>query len=63
MSTAVRSSGRVHADPIPNIRAAGHIIAFGGETADLCLKGDYNQQGAAPGTPEYIKKYRKSFQN
>lgn len=30
-------------DPIPNIRAAGRIIALGGEGTEYCLKGDiYN---------------------
>jgi hypothetical protein len=27
-------------DPIPNIRAAGKIIAFGQEGADICMKTD-----------------------
>lgn len=27
-------------DPIPNIRAAGRIIAMGGEGTEYCLKGD-----------------------
>lgn len=47
-------------DPIPNIRAAGRIIAMGGESADICLKGDI-YSGEQPGTPEHIKKYRKTF--
>lgn len=51
-------AGRV--DPIPNIRAAGRIIAMGDVSADICLKGDaYGEAG--PGTPEHIKRYRKTF--
>jgi len=49
-------------DPIPNIRAAGRVIALGGEGADICLKGDAFGDGA-PGIPEHLKRYRKTFQN
>lgn len=35
-------SGRIHADPIPGIRAAGRIIAMGGESTDISLKHDTN---------------------
>jgi hypothetical protein len=49
-------------DPIPNIRAAGKIIAMGNESAELSLKSNGFNNGN-PGTPEHIKKYRKSFQN
>lgn len=47
-------------DPIPNIRAAGRIIAMGGDGAEYCLKGDPNA-GEGPSTPEHIKRYRKTF--
>jgi hypothetical protein len=47
-------------DPIPNIRAAGKIIAMGGDGADICLKGDAFGEGG-PGTPDHIKRYRKTF--
>ena len=51
-------TGRI--DPIPNIRAAGKIIALGNEGANYCLNAEvYN--GDKPATPEEIKKYRKSF--
>lgn len=61
---SVKAGARI--DPIPNIRAAGRVIAFGNESAEACLKsngfqGGYN--GGEHGTPEHIKKYRKSFQN
>ena len=47
-------------DPIPNIRAAGKVIAMGNEGAYQALNTITNGQ---PGTPEHIRKYRKSFQN
>lgn len=47
-------------DPIPNIRAAGRIIAMGGDGADYVLKGDPTIP-VNPGTPEHIKRYRKTF--
>lgn len=31
-------SGRI--DPIPNIRAAGKVIAMGGEGTDYCIRAD-----------------------
>ena len=55
----MKVAGRI--DPIPNIRAAGRIIAMGGESAELALKSNGFTNGN-PGTPEHIKKYRKSFQ-
>lgn len=61
MSLLSTQTGRF--DHVPNIRAAGKIIAMGpGEGAEYCLKSDIFK-GEAPGTPEHIKKYRKSFQN
>jgi len=55
------STGRF--DHVPNIRAAGRLIALGpNEGAEYCLKSDI-YKGETPGTPEHIKKYRKSFQN
>jgi len=56
----MKVAGRI--DPIPNIRAAGRIIAMGGESAEAALKTNGFNNGN-PGTPEHIKKYRKSFQN
>lgn len=53
----MKVAGRI--DPIPNIRAAGRIIAMGDDGTHAAL----NHNGAGPGTPEHIKKYRKSFQN
>jgi hypothetical protein len=51
----MKVAGRV--DPIPNIRAAGKIIAMGGEGAHNSIP----HTGAGPGTPEHIRRYRKSF--
>lgn len=31
-------------DPIPNIRAAGKVIAMGGECADICIRADVHQK-------------------
>lgn len=58
---SVKAGGRM--DPIPNIRAAGRVIAFGHESAEACLKSNGFQAGNGnnPGTPEHIKRYRKSF--
>lgn len=59
MSVLTGSTGRF--DHIPNIRAAGKIIALGPqEGAEYCLKGDI-YKSEEPGTPEHIKRYRKSF--
>lgn len=55
----MKVAGRI--DPIPNIRAAGKIIALGGESAEVCLKSNGFEGGNMPGTPEHIRKYRKSF--
>ena len=47
-------------DPIPNIRAAGKVIALGNDGANICLSPEiYTEE--KPGTPEEIKRYRKSF--
>jgi hypothetical protein len=35
-------TGRIMMDPIPNIRAAGKIIALGNESADICMRSDAN---------------------
>jgi hypothetical protein len=34
------SYSRFKRDPIPNIRAAGHMIAMGGESVDACVRAD-----------------------
>ncbi len=34
-------TGRI--DPIPNIRAAGKVIAMGGEGTDFCIRADVYQ--------------------
>lgn len=31
-------TGRITTDPIPGIRAAGKIIAMGGEGTDVCMR-------------------------
>lgn len=55
----MKVAGRI--DPIPNIRAAGRIIAMGDDGTHAALQHTGGQGG--PGTPDHIKKYRKSFQN
>ena len=32
------STAKVRADPVPKIRAAGHIIATGGHNADMSVR-------------------------
>ena len=51
---------RARPDPIPGIRTAGKVIAMGNEGTHSALKHDENLQHV-PGTPEHIRKYRKSF--
>ena len=59
MSLLSASTGRF--DGVPNIRAAGRLIALGPyEAAEYCLKADV-YKSETPGTPEHIKRYRKSF--
>lgn len=48
-------------DPIPRIRPAGVTTTIMDEGSHKCIKQDEFFQ--PPGTPEHIKKYRKSFNN
>ncbi len=59
------STAKVRADPIPKIRAAGHIIVTGGHNADMSIRGDiYGNEGRGNmGTPPNIKKFRKTNNN
>jgi len=63
MSLLSASTGKF--DHVPNIRAAGKVIALGPtEGAEYCVKADlYKGDNNNPGTPEHIKRYRKSYQN
>lgn len=63
MSLLSASTGKF--DHVPNIRAAGRLIALGpNEGAEYCVKADlYKGDNNNPGTPEHVKRYRKSFQN
>lgn len=59
MSLLATQTGRY--EQAPNIRAAGKYIALGpGESAEYSLKPDFFRK-EQPGTPEHIKRYRKSF--
>jgi hypothetical protein len=50
-------------DPIPKIRAAGHqIMGSDAEAADYSIRQDVHIEGA-PGTPDHLKKFRKSHVN
>ena len=50
-------------DPIPNIVAAGHKNSgVENEAADYSIRQDVHLAGA-PGTPEHLKKFRKSHVN
>jgi hypothetical protein len=58
--SVLASTGRF--DGVPNIRAAGRLIALGpNESAKYCLNAELHKDENAPGTPEHIKRYRKSF--
>ena len=60
MSLLTASTGKF--DRVPNIKAAGKIIALGPqEGAQYCVKPDQFKADQTPGTPEHIKRYRKSF--
>lgn len=39
-SAQIKTTNRLRQDPIPNIRAAGKVIAMGNESADVCLRSD-----------------------
>lgn len=56
------STAKIRADPVPKIRAAGHIIATGGHNADMSIRQDVfgNEQRGNLGTPPHIRKYRKT---
>ena len=55
---SVPKTSKIRQDPIPKVRAAGQIIVGGDDHSWMNHNSDGN-----PGTPEHIKKYRKSFQN
>lgn len=46
-------------DPIPKVRTAGKHIAMGDDNAQNCIK----ETMVNPGTPESIKKFRKTHWN
>jgi hypothetical protein len=51
-------------DPIPLIRSAGHRIdGVDNEAADYSIRQDVHLAGVLPGTPEHLKKFRKSHVN
>ena len=56
------STAKVRADPVPKIRAAGHMIATGGHNADMSIRQDMygNEIRGNVGTPPNIRKYRKT---
>lgn len=64
MSTVLGLSQRTNRpDPIPKIRAAGHQIAgVEFESADYSIRQDVHMNGG-PGTPDHLKKFRKSHVN
>lgn len=59
------STAKVRQDPVPKIRAAGHIIATGGLNADMSIRQDQyaNENRGNLGTPPHIRKYRKINNN
>ena len=60
-SGSMTSTAKVRADPVPKIRAAGHVIATGGHNADMSIRQDMygNEVRGNIGTPPNIRKYRK----
>ena len=50
---------KLRGDPIPKVRTAGKVIAMGGENTENCIK----ETSFNPGTPESIKKFRKTHWN
>lgn len=54
-----KTAGRFRPDPIPNIRPAGKNIDMGDESTQTAIKHDQNL-AHVPGTPEHLKKYRKT---
>lgn len=58
----MKSTAKVRADPVPQIRTAGHIIATGGHNADMSIRQDqYGHEARGNlGTPPHTKKYRKT---
>jgi|TARA_B110000305_G_C19345940_1_gene591671 hypothetical protein len=63
LGQAYEKSVKVMQDPVPNLRAAGHQIVGvrERENADYNIRQDMHL--AYPGTPEHLKKYRKSHVN
>lgn len=60
--TTAESYSKIRADPIPNIVAAGKVIATGGYHADMSIRQDQygNENRGNLGTPPHIRKYRKT---
>ena len=56
------STAKVRQDPVPKIRAAGHMIATGGHNADMSIRSEMygNEVRGNLGTPPNIRKYRKT---
>jgi hypothetical protein len=63
MSTVpgIQTNKKMRPDPIPNIRPAGLNPTSEHESADYSIRQDVHNQ--APGTPEHLKKFRKSHVN
>lgn len=61
-SGSMTSTAKVRADPVPKIRAAGHVIATGGHNADMSVRQEMygNEVRGNIGTPPNIRKYRKT---
>ena len=63
LGRAYEKSAKIMMDPVPNLRSAGHQIVGVGEreSADYNIRAD--MQLITPGTPDQLKKYRKSHVN
>lgn len=53
---------KIRPDPISRVANAGKIIATGGHTAEMSIRAEChpNEYPGNPGTPDHIKKFRKT---
>ena len=62
MSGVQDATIKVRADPVPNLRSAGAVIATGGHNADMMIRTDMyaGEIKGNVGTPPHIRKFRKT---
>ena len=59
------TGARFRQDPIPKVQTAGKMFTTNGQNADMCIRSDQygKHQDGNPGTPEAIRKFRRSTNN